>query len=91
VIGGSSSSIATGLKKPTSVTSDGLGNVYVVEEGLHRVWKFSPTLGSLIAAPNMPRDAVPVSITADRDGNFIVATRGSGIVRFSLSTTVAGM
>src|SRR5258708_32830136 len=70
------------IDRPTAITVDGEGNVYVVEEGNHRVQKFTDR-GRYLASWAGPTGSaayleLPTAITVGSDGRLFVTDFSAG-------------
>jgi uncharacterized protein YjiK len=72
------------LSNPTSIATDSVGNVYVLDGENHKVQKFT-TDGTFVKEWSIQRskmsEVVPTAIAADSTGNVYVIDAGSNIVQ----------
>ncbi len=80
--------LASGLKNPTSISADGLGDVFFIEHGARRVWEIRGYLGTQIVFEGTSKATDPVALSADRSGNVIIMPAAPhAVVRLQSSTT----
>ena len=72
------STLGSGLKTPTQVATDALGNVYIADPGLDKVLKYAA--GSSTAVSIGTKLTSPTGVAVDGAGDVFIADSGTGSV-----------
>jgi len=84
--------LATGLKNPTGISADDLGNVFYVEEGTGRVWEYMNALGAQIVAENSAKSGHPLVVASNANGDvFVLQSNPNRILRYILTAHASPM
>ena len=84
--------LATGLKNPSGISADDLGNVFYVEEGTGRVWEYMNALGAQIVAENSAKTGHPLVVASSTNGDvFVLQSNPNRILRYILTAHASPM
>jgi sugar lactone lactonase YvrE len=84
-VGGTATTLITGLSKPSQIAVDGKGNIYVADTGNNRVAQTGPAGGTVIAL-GVGLNA-PKGVAVDGQGNVFIADTGNNRI---VEITAAG-